>query len=217
MMQARASERVRSRVTAFLPTRTSYRLGRKDATTATYAPSGAKAEAILASLLRRSSSFMAVSLYVLSIDPQERVLLGPEGKGDELVGDSREARKRQCAVDEVGLRLLRIRNRSTITGERNAERQSRDTCAWLMPNMSPISCLFLYVPDESISIIFRARARRTMIGTFSGLTRLPSSSLAINIFRSATDRRSLGLASSTIPSPSARPSKQVSQRLCRCE
>lgn len=48
---------------------------------------------------------------------------------------------------------------STITGERNAERQSRDTCAWLMPNMSPISCLFLYVPDESISIIFRARAR----------------------------------------------------------
>lgn len=43
---------------------------------------------------------MAVSLYVLSIDPQERVLLGPEGKRDELVGDRREARKRQCAVDE---------------------------------------------------------------------------------------------------------------------
>ena len=44
---------------------------------------------------------MAVSLYVLSIDPQERVLLGPKGKRDELVGDSREARKRQCAVDEL--------------------------------------------------------------------------------------------------------------------
>lgn len=43
---------------------------------------------------------MAVSLYVLSIDPQERVLLGPEGKGDELVGDRREAWERQCAVDE---------------------------------------------------------------------------------------------------------------------
>lgn len=47
---------------------------------------------------------------------------------------------------------------STITGERNAERQSRDTCAWLMPNMSPTSCLFLYVPDESISISFRSSA-----------------------------------------------------------
>lgn len=46
---------------------------------------------------------------------------------------------------------------STITGERNAERQSRDTCAWLMPSMSPISCLFLYVPDESISIIHLPR------------------------------------------------------------
>ena len=44
---------------------------------------------------------MAVSLCVLSINPQERVLLGPEGKGDELVGDRREARKRQCAVDEL--------------------------------------------------------------------------------------------------------------------
>lgn len=87
-------------------------------------------------------------------------MLGLEGKGDELVGDSREARKRQCAVNEVGLRLLRIRNRSTITGERNAERQSRDTCAWLMPNMSPISCLVLYVPDESISIIFPGRGGR---------------------------------------------------------
>ncbi len=101
MMQARASERVRSRATAFLPTRMSYRSGRKDATTANCAPSGAKAEAILASLLRKSSSFMAVSLSGLSIDPQERVLLGPEGKRDELVGDSREARKRQCAVDEL--------------------------------------------------------------------------------------------------------------------
>ena len=49
MMQARASERVRSRATAFLPTRTSYRSGRKDATTANRAPSGVKAEAILAS------------------------------------------------------------------------------------------------------------------------------------------------------------------------
>lgn len=101
MMQTRASARVRSRVTAFLPTRTSYRLGRKDATTATCAPSGAKAEAILASLLRKSSSFMAVFLSVLSINPQKRVLLGPEGKRDELVGDSREARERQCAVDEL--------------------------------------------------------------------------------------------------------------------
>ena len=64
------------------------------------APSGAKAEAILASLLRKSSSFMAVFLSVLSINPQKRVLLGPEGKRDELVGDSREARKRQCAVDK---------------------------------------------------------------------------------------------------------------------
>ena len=36
-----------------------------------------------------------------SLDPHERVLLGPEGKRDELVGDSREARKRQCAVDEL--------------------------------------------------------------------------------------------------------------------
>ena len=44
---------------------------------------------------------MAVSLCVLSINPQERVLLGPEGKGDELGGDRREARKRQCAVDEL--------------------------------------------------------------------------------------------------------------------
>ena len=43
---------------------------------------------------------MVVSLSGLSIDPQKRVLLGPEGKRDELVGDSREARKRQCAVDE---------------------------------------------------------------------------------------------------------------------
>lgn len=43
---------------------------------------------------------MAVSLYVLSIDPQERVLLGPEEKRDELVGDRREARERQCAVDK---------------------------------------------------------------------------------------------------------------------
>lgn len=33
---------------------------------------------------------MAVSLSGLSIDPQERMLLGPEGKRDELVGDSRE-------------------------------------------------------------------------------------------------------------------------------
>ena len=101
---------------------------------------------------------MAVFLSVLSINPQERVLLGPEGKRGELVGDSREAWERQCAVDEVGLRLLRIRNRSTITGERNAERQSCDTCARLMLNMSPISCLFLYVPDESISI-FREDGR----------------------------------------------------------
>ena len=76
----------------------SYRSGRKDATTANCAPSGAKAEAILASLLRKSSSFMAVFLSVLSINPQKRVLLGPEGKRDELVGDRREARKRQCAV-----------------------------------------------------------------------------------------------------------------------
>ena len=65
------------------------------------APSGATAEAILASLLRKSSSFMAVFLSVLSINPQKRVLLGPEGKRDELVGDRREARKRQCAVDEL--------------------------------------------------------------------------------------------------------------------
>ena len=65
------------------------------------APSGAKAEAILASLLRKSSSFMAVFLSVLSINPQKRVLLGPEGKRDELVGDRREARKRQCAVYEL--------------------------------------------------------------------------------------------------------------------
>ena len=72
---------------------------------------------------------MAVFLSFLSIDPQKRVLLGPEWKRDELVGDRREARERRCAVDEVGLRLLRIRNRSTITRERNAERQSRDTCA----------------------------------------------------------------------------------------
>ena len=34
---------------------------------------------------------MAVFLSVLSIDPKERVLLGPEGKRDELVGDRREA------------------------------------------------------------------------------------------------------------------------------
>ena len=85
MMQARASERVRSRATVFLPTRTSYRSGREDATTAKCALSGAKAEAILASLLRKSSSFMAVSLCVLSINPYERVSLGPEGKRDELV------------------------------------------------------------------------------------------------------------------------------------
>ena len=44
---------------------------------------------------------MAVSLSGLSIDPQERVSLGPEWKRDELVGDRREARKRQCAVDEL--------------------------------------------------------------------------------------------------------------------
>ena len=44
---------------------------------------------------------MAVSLSVLSINPQKRVLLGPEGKRDELVGDRREARERQCAVDEL--------------------------------------------------------------------------------------------------------------------
>ena len=44
---------------------------------------------------------MVVSLSGLSIDPQKRVLLGPEGKRDELVGDRREARKRQCAVDEL--------------------------------------------------------------------------------------------------------------------
>ena len=44
---------------------------------------------------------MAVFLSVLSINPQKRVLLGPEGKRDELVGDRREARKRQCAVDEL--------------------------------------------------------------------------------------------------------------------
>ena len=43
---------------------------------------------------------MAVSISGLSIDPQERVLLGPEGKRDELVGDRREAWERQCAVDE---------------------------------------------------------------------------------------------------------------------
>ena len=79
----------------------SYRSGREDATTATYATSGAKAEAIPASLLRKSSSFMVVSLSGLSIDPQKRVLLGPEGKRDELVGDRREARKRQCAVYEL--------------------------------------------------------------------------------------------------------------------
>ena len=47
----------------------SYRSGREDTTTATYATSGAKAEAILASLLRKSSSFMAVFLSVLSINP----------------------------------------------------------------------------------------------------------------------------------------------------
>lgn len=40
---------------------------------------------------------MAVFLSVLSIDPKERVLLGPEGKRDELVGDRREARERRCA------------------------------------------------------------------------------------------------------------------------
>ena len=28
-------------------------------------------------------------------------MLGPEGKRDELVGDRREARERQCAVDEL--------------------------------------------------------------------------------------------------------------------
>ena len=44
---------------------------------------------------------MAVSLSGLSINPQERVLLGPEGKRDELVGDRREARERQCTVDEL--------------------------------------------------------------------------------------------------------------------
>ena len=44
---------------------------------------------------------MVVSLSGLSIDPQKRVLLGPKGKCDELVGDSREARKWQCAVDEL--------------------------------------------------------------------------------------------------------------------
>ena len=44
---------------------------------------------------------MAVFLSVLSINPQKRVLLGPEGKRDELVGDSCEARERQCAVDEL--------------------------------------------------------------------------------------------------------------------
>ena len=36
-----------------------------------------------------------------SINPQKRVLLGPEGKRYELVGDRREARERQCAVDEL--------------------------------------------------------------------------------------------------------------------
>ena len=44
---------------------------------------------------------MAASLSGLSINPQERVLLGPEGKRDELVGDSCEAWERQCAVDEL--------------------------------------------------------------------------------------------------------------------
>ena len=91
MMLTRASERVRGRATAFLLTRTSYRSGREDATTANCASPGAKAEAILASLLRKSNSFMAVFLFVLSIDSQERVLLGPDWKRDELVGDRREA------------------------------------------------------------------------------------------------------------------------------
>lgn len=36
----------------------------------------------------------------ISINPPKRVLLGPEGNRDELVGDRREARERQCAVDE---------------------------------------------------------------------------------------------------------------------
>ena len=102
----------------------------------------------------------------------------------------RASRRSRCAEERSSKGRCRRHGVAARKGprERNTERQSRDTCAWLMPNMSPISCLFLYVPDESISIIFRARARRTMIGTFSGLTRLPSSSLAINIFRSATDR-----------------------------
>ena len=105
---------------------------------------------------------------------------------------STESTMAECAEERSSKGRCRRHGVAARKGPRemNAERQSRDTCAWLMPNMSPISCLFLYVPDESISIIFRARARRTMIGTFSGLTRLPSSSLAINIFRSATDRRS---------------------------
>lgn len=36
-----------------------------------------------------------------SLDPQERVLLGLEGKCDEFVSDRREAREQQCAVDEL--------------------------------------------------------------------------------------------------------------------
>ena len=36
-----------------------------------------------------------------SLDPQERVLLGPEGKRDELVGDCREAGDGESAADEL--------------------------------------------------------------------------------------------------------------------
>src|SRR5574344_1363822 len=79
---------------------------------------------------------------------------------------------------------------STIAGERNAERQMRETSEALMPNISQTSRLLLYVPEPRNSTILRPRPSRTMIGTFSGLRRTPFSSFATNIFRSCAERRS---------------------------
>lgn len=56
----------------------------------------------------------------------------------------------------------------TITSERKAERRVRETLGMLIPNISAISFLLRYVLLLSSSIILRAWARQTMIGTSLG-------------------------------------------------
>ena len=58
---------------------------------------------------------------------QELVLVGPEGHHVDLFGEFEDTRNGEASGDHVGLRLLRIRNRSTMTGERNAVRRTRET------------------------------------------------------------------------------------------